>query len=123
MLRFLADDNFNYNLVKELQNRQPKLDILSLQKIGLSGINDDRLLELASQEGRVLLTNDVMTQLKQWVKNQPHVHVDETPWVVKGIKQWLWVVTNKLFCVFHAGDTRNAHPGFPPPTLIPPTPS
>lgn len=61
MLRFLADDNFNYNLVKELQNRQPKLDILSLQNIGLSGIDDLRLLELASQEGRVLLINDVST--------------------------------------------------------------
>lgn len=61
MLRFLADDNFNYHLVKELQNRQPELDIVCLQDIGYSGIDDARLLELASQEGRVLLTNDVTT--------------------------------------------------------------
>lgn len=63
---------------------------------------------LATTNSRVAQTlKDSVTQLKQWVKNQPHVHVDETPWVVKGIKEWLWVVTNKLFCVFHAGDTRS----------------
>lgn len=63
---------------------------------------------LATTNSRVAQTlKDAVTQLKQWVKNQPHVHVDETPWVVKGIKEWLWVATNKLFCVFHAGDTRS----------------
>ncbi|MBE9229852.1 DUF5615 family PIN-like protein [Phormidium sp. LEGE 05292] len=61
MLRFLADDNFNYHLIQELQNQQPELDILCLKDISLSGIDDSRLLELASQEGRVLLTNDVST--------------------------------------------------------------
>lgn len=61
MLRFLADDNFNYHLIQELQNKQPGLDIACLKDIGLSGIGDPRLLELASQEGRVLLTNDVST--------------------------------------------------------------
>ena len=45
--------------------------------------------------------------MQQWVKKQSHVHVDETPWAVKGIKEWLWVAANKLFCLFHAGDTRS----------------
>ncbi len=61
MLGFLADENFNYHLVKELKNRQPELDIVCLLDLHLSGIDDARLLELASQEGRVLLTNDVTT--------------------------------------------------------------
>lgn len=63
---------------------------------------------LAANNSRIALAvSDSVSELKQWVKTQPHVHVDETPWIVKGIKEWLWVVTGKLFCVFHAGDTRS----------------
>lgn len=35
---------------------------------------------------------------------------DETPWPVKGVKEWLWVLAedgdSEKFCLFHAGDTR-----------------
>jgi transposase len=49
-----------------------------------------------------------VNQLQDWVKlEQPNIHIDETPWAVKGIKEWLWVVTNPQFCLFHAGDTRS----------------
>ncbi|MGA9378712.1 MAG: DUF5615 family PIN-like protein [Phormidium sp.] len=61
MLRFVADENFNYNLVKELLNLKPELDIVCLREINFSGIDDAKLLEWASQEGRVLLTHDVTT--------------------------------------------------------------
>ncbi len=33
--------------------------------------------------------------------------MDETPWSVKGIKEWLWVVANSDFCLFTAADTRS----------------
>lgn len=46
-------------------------------------------------------------QLWQWAQQQPHVHVDESPWPVMGLKEWLWVVTGEDFCLFHAGDTRS----------------
>ena len=48
-----------------------------------------------------------VSQLRQWVQQQPHVHVDETPWPVLGIKEWLWVSAEEKFCLFHAGDTRS----------------
>jgi len=35
-----------------------------------------------------------------------HVHVDETPWPVLGVKEWLWVSAEEKFCLFHA-DTRS----------------
>jgi transposase len=36
--------------------------------------------------------------LKQWIKQtQPHILGDETPWVVKGVKQWLWIFANSDF--------------------------
>jgi transposase len=46
-------------------------------------------------------------QLREWVKKQPQVHVDESPWPVLGLKEWLWVTTGQKFCLFHAGDTRS----------------
>ena len=48
-----------------------------------------------------------ISQLKDWVKEQPQVNADETPWVVKGVKEWLWNISGKEFCLFHAGDTRS----------------
>lgn len=46
-------------------------------------------------------------QLREWVKLQPMVHVDESPWPVLGLKEWLWVTTGQKFCLFHPGDTRS----------------
>ncbi len=33
--------------------------------------------------------------------------MDETPWVVKGVKEWLWIFANTNFALFHAADTRS----------------
>lgn len=49
-----------------------------------------------------------INELSSWIKQtQPNIHVDETPWSVKGIKEWLWVVANSDFCLFTAADTRS----------------
>ena len=67
-------------------------------------------------EGTLVATNQTIAQaietpveqLANWVKiEQPNVHVDETPWSVKGVKEWLWVVANQAFCLFRAADTRS----------------
>jgi transposase len=79
----------------------------------------EMLLELGKIEvglGTLVATNERITQaiepsineLSNWVKQtQPNVHVDETPWSVKGVKEWLWVVANSDFCLFTAADTRS----------------
>ena len=45
--------------------------------------------------------------LREWAKQQPQVHVDESPWPVLGLKEWMWVSAGQEFCLFHAGDTRS----------------
>ncbi|BAT56555.1 Transposase IS66 (plasmid) [Nostoc sp. NIES-3756] len=66
--------------------------------------------------GTLVATNERIQQaiepsiieLSSWVKQtQPNIHVDETPWSVKGVKEWLWVVANSEFCLFTAADTRS----------------
>ncbi len=48
-----------------------------------------------------------VTELNNWViSSQPSLNIDETPWSVKGVKEWLWVFANPQFCLFRAGDTR-----------------
>jgi hypothetical protein len=61
MLRLAADENFNNNVVRGLLRRQPELDIVRIQDVGLSGADDPTVLEWAAQEGRILLTHDVST--------------------------------------------------------------
>jgi transposase len=36
--------------------------------------------------------------LKQYIKQtQPNILADETPWIVKGVKEWLWIFANTDF--------------------------
>ena len=64
MLRYLADENFNNDIVRGLTRRKHDLDIARVQDVGLSGANDKTVLELAARENRVLLTHDVSTITK-----------------------------------------------------------
>ena len=61
MLRFLADENFDNTIFRGLFRRNPTLDIVRVQDVGLSGKDDPTVLEWAAQEGRILLTHDVAT--------------------------------------------------------------
>ncbi len=60
-MRWVADENFNNDILRGLRRRHPEIDIVRIQDVGLSGIDDPTLLEWAAQEGRVLLTHDVST--------------------------------------------------------------
>lgn len=61
MLLLVADENFNNDIMRGLLRRQPDLDILRIQDVGLSGADDPTILEWAAQQNRVLLTHDVST--------------------------------------------------------------
>jgi hypothetical protein len=61
MLRLATDENFNHDIVRGLVRRQPDLDLVRIQEVGLSGATDPQVLEWAATEGRLLLTHDVVT--------------------------------------------------------------
>jgi Domain of unknown function (DUF5615) len=61
MLKLLADENFDNNIVRGLLRRNPNIDIIRVQDVGLSGKDDPTILSWAAQENRVLLTHDVAT--------------------------------------------------------------
>jgi len=61
MLRFAVDENFNNTILRGLLRRNPGIDIVRIQDVGLSGADDPTVLEWSAQEDRVLLTQDVAT--------------------------------------------------------------
>jgi hypothetical protein len=64
MLRLLADENFNNQIVRGMLRRRPEIDIVRVQDVGLSETDDRVILEWAAQQSRVLLTHDVETMTR-----------------------------------------------------------
>lgn len=61
MLLLLSDENFNGDIVRGLSRRQPALDIIRVQDVGLRQTPDADILDWAAGQGRVLLSHDVST--------------------------------------------------------------
>lgn len=64
MVRFLADENFNNQIVRGVLRQSPNVNIVRVQDVGLSETDDPRVLEWAAQQGRVVLTHDVATMTR-----------------------------------------------------------
>ena len=64
MLRLAADENFNGDIVRGLLHRSPKLDIVRVQDVGLSGADDPSVLQWAADQGRIVVTHDISTLAK-----------------------------------------------------------
>jgi predicted nuclease of predicted toxin-antitoxin system len=58
MLKLLADENFNGDIVRGLLLRRPDLDLVRVQDVGLAGQNDPDVLAWAAQGNRIVLTQD-----------------------------------------------------------------
>lgn len=61
MLRFLADENFNNQILRGILRRNPNVDIVRVQDVGLIEADDPSVLKWAAQHQRVVLTHDVAT--------------------------------------------------------------
>ena len=61
MARFLADENFNNQIVRGVLRQSSDIDIVRVQDVDLSGADDPAVLAWAAQEGRIVLTHDVAT--------------------------------------------------------------
>jgi hypothetical protein len=57
VLRPSADENFNGDIVRGLLRRNPTLDIVRVQDVGLSGADDPSVLQWAADQGRVIVTH------------------------------------------------------------------
>ncbi|MBP0029472.1 DUF5615 family PIN-like protein [Roseofilum sp. Guam] len=83
MLKLLADENFDNAIVRGLLRRDVSIDIVRVQDVGLSGIDDPTILAWAADRDRVLLTHDVATitryAYERMEQNLPMAGVIEIP--------------------------------------------
>jgi hypothetical protein len=64
VIRFAADENFNHTITRGLLRRRPNLDVVRVQDAGLSGAEDEMVLDWAASQGRVLPPQDAKTMTK-----------------------------------------------------------
>ena len=65
-VRFLADEDVDTDILQGLRSREPAIDILDVKTAGLRAKGDPALLELASQQDRVLITHDRNTMTRHF---------------------------------------------------------
>ena len=63
-MRILIDEDFNNAVLRGLARQKHEVDIVRVQDVGLSGVDDPDVLMWAAQQGRILLTHDVSTITK-----------------------------------------------------------
>lgn len=61
MLRLLADENLNGDIISGLLLRCPAVDLVRAQDTGLSGSEDPDVLAWAANENRIVITHDGAT--------------------------------------------------------------
>jgi predicted nuclease of predicted toxin-antitoxin system len=61
MLRLLADENFNGDIVRGLMLRQSEIDLVRVQDVGLMGSADPDILAWAAQNDRIVISHDRAT--------------------------------------------------------------
>jgi Domain of unknown function (DUF5615) len=62
-IRFQADADLRYTIVKAVRQREPSIDFASASESELEGVSDSEILERAASEGRIVVTHDRRTML------------------------------------------------------------
>ncbi len=63
-LRFLADEDLDSAILEGVRYREPTIDILDSKQAGYRGVKDPTLLEIAAQQGRILISHDRRTMTR-----------------------------------------------------------
>jgi uncharacterized protein DUF5615 len=65
-IRFQADNDLKFAIVKAVRLREPSIDFVSALESELGGVGDPEILERAATEERVLVSHDRRTMLKHF---------------------------------------------------------
>ena len=64
MFSFLADENFNNDIIRGVRRRDSRIVIMRVQDVGLSGMGDPEVLHWAAENSVAILTHDVSTMTR-----------------------------------------------------------
>ena len=65
-IRFQADNDLKFAIVKAVRRREPAIDFASAHEAGPEGVGDPELLERAAVANRVLVSHDRRTMLNHF---------------------------------------------------------
>ncbi|HXB67275.1 MAG TPA: DUF5615 family PIN-like protein [Candidatus Acidoferrales bacterium] len=66
-MKWLADENFDNDILRGVLRRLPGFDIVRVQDIpAINGKGDPAILAWATANGRILLTHDLSTMIPAW---------------------------------------------------------
>jgi hypothetical protein len=65
-LRFQADNDLRFAIVRAVRRQEPAIDFASAQEAGLDGLADPELFERIAAEGRILVSHDRRTMLNHF---------------------------------------------------------
>ncbi|MCC7177117.1 MAG: DUF5615 family PIN-like protein [Acidobacteria bacterium] len=68
MIRFLWDENTSHDILRALRRLMPGVDVLTVQASPVAGQTDERIVEFALAEDRVIVTGDRNTLIGVVVK-------------------------------------------------------
>ena len=60
-VKFQADADLDARVVRGLKRRLPEIDVRAAVDAGLAGLHDSKVLQIAAQSGRVLVSQDRRT--------------------------------------------------------------
>lgn len=61
MIRFMADADLNFAIVRGCRRREPAMDFLSATDADLEQVPDLEVLGIAAEQGRILVSHDLKT--------------------------------------------------------------
>ncbi len=64
MMRFLTDEDFNHDILRGVLGFLPEMNVLTVQEVSLTNVDDPIILAWAAQDERVVLTHDAKTMTR-----------------------------------------------------------
>ena len=77
-MKWLADENFDNDIVRGLLRQRRGFDVTRVQDVGLAGESDSIVLEWATRNERAILTHDLSTMIPA-MQLQLQIHERCTP--------------------------------------------
>jgi hypothetical protein len=68
IVRFQADADRNFLIVRTLLRGEPDIDLQSATQAGLAGLSDPEVLALAARGGRILVSHDETTMPRHFAE-------------------------------------------------------
>jgi len=106
-VRFLADENLRKAIVLGVRRREPSVSFAQAFELGIAGKVDRALLQIATDEGRILVSQDIRTMpwhFRQFIARQTSpgvilvpqkisvsIAIEEllTVWLASDAEEWL----------------------------------